>query len=56
MMHRIRLSHQPDVWRVVDHAEFVDAQRSGRLLEEAPLAGTPQSSPAKGTTKPSKEG
>jgi hypothetical protein len=56
MKHRIRLSHEPGVWRVVEHSEFVDAQRDGRILEEAPLNGSPQTSPAKGATKPSKEG
>jgi hypothetical protein len=54
--HRVRLSHQPDRWVVVDHSEYVDAVRSGRVAEEAPLNGSPQPSPAKGTTKPSKEG
>jgi hypothetical protein len=55
-LHRVRLSHQPDRWVVVDHSEYVDAVRSGRVAEEAHLNGSPQSSPAKDTTKPSKEG
>lgn len=53
--HKVRLSHQPQNWVVVDHAEYVDAVRSGRVLEEAD-ATSAQTSPAKGATKPSKEG
>lgn len=48
--HRVRLSHQPTNWVVVDHAEYVDAVRSGRVVEEE------KPSPAKGQIKPSKEG
>lgn len=49
MQHTVRLSHRPEDWVVVDHAEYVDAQREGRVVEEKP-------GPGKGVTKPGKEG